>query len=90
MTVKNLHNWSVVRSGDPYTPPELREYRLNGITDYGIDVLTSAIVDTKESDRTVTTYSGSVYCLCEMNPEYANYLISIGKDPNNSFPKVSG
>ena len=73
-----LNNWSVVYSGSPYQAPELRSMRLHGIVDnhprLGKDqcVTTSTIV--KAEGRTITTHSGSVYELGDIDPEYASYL----------------
>lgn len=75
MIEPRLENWSfIVRSGDPYTAPELISGQLAGnVYNHprfkdGEPVVTSLVV--KEENGKVVTYSGSRYELGEPNPAY--------------------
>lgn len=83
MTTYYLHRWSVV-GGDPYRPPEENVIRLSGFRDQDErKINTSVIVGV--NGREVTTYSGSVYILEDIDPDYLNFLNDTGKiyDPIN-------
>jgi hypothetical protein len=90
MATYNLKKWSV-GFRNPFLPPELQGASLVGYRD-GEDkpVITSAIV--KAEGRNITTFSGSVYILEDIDPEYEAWLISQGikYDPENpvKFKKV--
>ena len=80
----HLKNWSVIMQGDPYTAPELFCQQLVGLRDDDPrEVITSRIVSVQ--GRRVTTYSGSVYILDEINPEYLSWIKVSGYtyDPEN-------
>jgi hypothetical protein len=75
-----LEKWSCcfTDAENPYLAPECRTIRLQGKVyghpsfDDGSDVVTSRIVKTE--GRTITTYSGSVYVLGEVEPGYREWL----------------
>ena len=86
MATYHLHKWSVIdcSKSDPYTAPELLRKQLAGVRDNEEkQVITSYIV--KAEGRTITTYSGSVYILEEIAPEYLVWLRdnNINYDPEN-------
>lgn len=73
MATYHLHKWSVSQSSDPYLAPELNRDRLAGFRDdEDRPVVTSRIV--KVEGRSITTASGSVYILEEIDPEYLQWL----------------
>jgi uncharacterized protein CbrC (UPF0167 family) len=76
MTTYYLKNWQVVLGDDPYRAPEAQTKHLQGIRNDGKFVTTSAIVSAQ--GREITTYSGSVYILEEINPEYLNWILESG------------
>jgi hypothetical protein len=68
-----IENWAVVTSGDPYTPPECRVQCLSSTAVNhprlgGQHVTTSKLVG--QRNGLVLTYSGSLYQLGVVNPEY--------------------
>ena len=74
-----LDNWSVCSAGRiRYTPPELQVKALQGNAfghprfEDGKHVVTSSPFSIK--GRIVTTYSGSVYKLGKIDPEYRKWL----------------
>lgn len=86
-----IDHWSVSEaSASVYTPPEARGHGLVGIvfghptSDDGTRVRTSAIVDAR--GRRVTTASGTVYLLGEIDPTYAAYLRGIGRVVDEDEP----
>lgn len=71
-----LENWSVVSpQTDPYKAPELCSLVLRGNVyghpnfEDGKEIITSTIVETTD-DGKIKTYSGNVYELGEVDPEY--------------------
>ena len=70
-----LENWAVVYT-DPYRAPEDQHPHLHGTVygnpkfDDGEDITTSRIVQIDPVAKTVTTYSGSVYELGAVDPEW--------------------
>lgn len=83
MTTYSLHNWCVTR--DLWQAPEVGGQRLKG---YRNDeklhrVITSPIV--KVEGRNITTQSGSVYVLQEIDPDYLKWMQDngIAYDPEN-------
>lgn len=86
-----LENWSVIETpNSPYVPPECKVKRLHGSCPerarevyYKLtedlqkdDITTSAI--SKIDGRKITTESGNIYLLGEVDPKYIEYLDSIG------------
>lgn len=75
-----LENWSVIGPQDPYTPPEIASKHLCGEVyghpdPYHYDrklITTSKIV--KVEGRTITTLTGTVYTLGNVDPKYAKYV----------------
>ena len=73
-----INNWSVVSDSDPFKVPEQSKIRLQGeVTghprfDEGHRVTTSTIV--KIEGKLVSTYSGSVYELGEIDPLYKKWV----------------
>lgn len=83
-----LENWSVV-TRDPYSPPEYGIYLAGSVYGHatrpdGQKITTSRIVEV--NGRKVTTASGSIYEVGEVNPEYAKYLLEQGKPINPDNP----
>jgi hypothetical protein len=85
MATYKLHKWSVKTDTDPYIAPECRSTRLVGYRDEETEhrVVTGPIV--KVDGTTITTYSGSVYLLQEIDPNYKVWLDDHGHiyDPEN-------
>lgn len=86
MTEYILHKWSVTEFGnqDPYLAPECKTKRLVGYRDDETrKVITGPIVSV--DGKKVTTYSGSVYHLDDVNQEYLAWLIDhqIEFDPDH-------
>ena len=81
--MKNLENWSVTLRGDYYTPPEACSKCLQGLNEDGFNIVTSPIVAV--NGRVVTTYSGSVYLLGTVDPNYLDWL----KDNNMPYDEVN-
>jgi hypothetical protein len=68
-----LTNWSLIIGDNPYQAPE------NNVTClYGIRVNDGKIIQTSyivsSSGREVTTYSGSVYVLKDIDPNYLKWM----------------
>jgi len=86
-----LENWGVIKdrwkAPEVAGPPSIKGNVYNSRRPDGHPVQTSAIVATDPVHRTVTTRSGSVYRLGEIDPEYAEYVEETfpGTDP---FPKI--
>ena len=73
MATYNLRQWFITDDGSPYIAPELRSPRLVGYRDDDPkQIITSSIV--KAEGRTITTYSGSVYILQDIEPGYFQWL----------------
>jgi hypothetical protein len=71
----HLHRWSVIMYGGPYTSPEASSKCLCGFRSPGNDakkVRTSPI--DKINGREITTESGSVYILEDMDPDYRSWM----------------
>jgi len=84
MATYHLHRWSVGGEVDPYLPPESQVIRLTGFRDQDTRaVTTSPIIEV--NGREVTTYSGSVYILEDIDPDYLEFLDKRGEifDPEN-------
>lgn len=82
MAVYSLRRWSVVR--DPYKAPEVSATRLAGLRDDAKHVTTSIIK--KVNGREITTQSGSVYILEDIDPDYLKYLNDTGEHYNPENP----
>lgn len=81
-----LHKWSVTEFGSNniYMAPELRTKRLAGYRDDETqEVITGPIV--KVEGKKITTWSGSVYILADINEEYLFWMQDqkIEFDPEN-------
>jgi adenine C2-methylase RlmN of 23S rRNA A2503 and tRNA A37 len=86
-----LENWAIVYRGDAYTPPEAQLPRVDGtVYDHptypdGKGIVTSHIVEVDEDNQIVTTNSGTVYKLGTVEPKYAEFCKSIGRDTKVRF-----
>lgn len=76
MTIYHLHRWSITR--DPYKAPEENTMRLSGFRDQDANKITTSIV-VEINGREVTTYSGSVYILKDIDLDYLKFLDNIGE-----------
>lgn len=84
MAIYKLHRWAVVCSQDPYRAPEAIPKYLAGFRDdEAREIMTSAIVEM--NGHQIRTYSGSIYILEDVSPEYLEWLDQNGfeMDPNN-------
>jgi uncharacterized protein CbrC (UPF0167 family) len=84
MAEYHLHRWSVCSTGDPFQAPELHPKRLAGLRcEDDREIVTSSIVSI--DGRRVTTYSGSVYILEEIDPEFLSWMQenNMEYDPEN-------
>lgn len=84
MATHHLHRWSVIDTGSAYDAPEARKLRLCGFRDQDTKrVHTSVVVEV--NGREITTYSGSVYILEDIDPDYLQFLEDMGEtyDPDN-------
>lgn len=80
--MKQLNCWSVVGDKlDVYKAPEQRSFCLVGKLDSGAMIKTSMIV--KAEGKVITTRSGSLYVLGEIDPNYLKFI----KDNNISYNK---
>jgi hypothetical protein len=82
--VYTLHKWSMRSTSDPFRAPELVEKLLVGFRDNETRrIITSAVVNV--DGRRITTYSGSVYVLDDIDPEYLAWMKTQGLtyDPEN-------
>lgn len=84
MTTYYLHRWSVVGDDNPYKAPEEKATRLSGFRNQENKCVITSVV-TAVNGREVTTYSGSVYILEDIDPDYLKYLDVTGEtyDPDN-------
>lgn len=82
MPAYDLHKWSVISHSSPRTPPEMKLRVLLGYRD-----LESRLIRTSPfvliMGRQVTTMTGSVYNLKDIDPYYLNWMIenNIEYDP---------
>ena len=82
-----LECWAIKKVCGPYQAPEQSIFCLVGrVYDHpskshydGRRVITSMIENSNKEDRTVTTYSGTVYKLGEPDPNWLNWLKEQGK-----------
>lgn len=80
MAEYHLHCWSVGSTGDPFQAPELHHKRLAGRRcEDDREIVTSSIVSV--DGRRVTTYSGSVYILEDIDPSFLAWM----KDNNYEY-----
>jgi hypothetical protein len=86
MSTYHLYKWSVVPSfEDPFKAPEINPGRLFGFRDEDPkSVRTSPIVSA--NGREITTRSGSVYILEDIDPEYLAWLEENGYEYNPADP----
>lgn len=85
MTTYHLHRWSLVGDTDPYKPPEHNTIRLSGFRNQDSRRVTTSVI-LSVNGREVTTYSGSVYILEDIDPDYLKYLDSTGEIYNHDNP----
>lgn len=83
MTVYHLHRWSV--TGDSYAAPEDRALRLTGFRDQDAKQVTTSII-VFVNGREVTTYSGSIYILEDIDPDYLKFLDATGEIYDSENP----
>ena len=85
MATYRLHKWSVESARDLWQAPELASIRLVGYRDDETEhrVITSPIVEI--NGKNITTYSGSVYILEDISPDYLQWMQDNGItfDPDN-------
>ncbi len=84
MAEYHLHKWSVSSENDPWKAPEAQAKCLAGIRcEDDQQVVTSPIVSIE--GRRVTTASGSVYILEDIDPDYVTWMKDndIEYDPEN-------
>lgn len=85
MATYHLHKWSVSEKADPFLAPEINPACLAGYRDdEDRPVVTSRIV--KVDGRTITTYSGSVYILEDIDPDYLQWLQDNGHNYDPETP----
>jgi len=80
----HLHSWSVCSTGDLWQAPELHSKRLSGRRcEDDQMIITSSIASV--DGRRVTTASGNVYVLEDINPEFLSWMQenSMEYDPEN-------
>jgi len=85
MAVYHLHNWSVTEGPpDPYRAPERNHKRLHGLREEDDQHVTTGPI-VKIEGRNITTYSGSVYILGAIDPDYLVWIKenNIEYDPEN-------
>lgn len=71
--IYKLYRWSVRDNNSPYTPPESIRRSLVGYRDDDTTmVVTSFVVSV--NGREITTKSGSVYILQDIDPNYLQWL----------------
>ena len=63
----------MVVDDDPYKAPEQRSIRLSGFRDQDAKQVTTSVIVTVNG-REITTYSGSVYILEDIDPDYLKFL----------------
>jgi hypothetical protein len=80
--IYHLHRWGVI--GEDYKAPELRMIRLVGFRNQEEKRISTSYVDHVDG-RVITTISGSVYILDDIDPEYLEWLIGnkIEYDPDH-------
>jgi hypothetical protein len=93
MATYKLYHWSLQVKVDPYASPEsqLADVRLVGYRDNEAQaVITSALA--KIEGKTVTTRSGYVYLLQDIDPAYEAWMKSEGitYDPENPIKDLRG
>ena len=72
-----LYHWSIVQLGSPYTAPELKRLHLTGVrNNEDFAVTTSAIV--KAEGKKITTETGSVYMLEDIDNDYLEWMNAEG------------
>lgn len=76
--IYHLYRWSVqYRELSPYQAPELMRAVLVGFRDTQADMIrTSSLMEAK--GREITTYSGSVYVLQDMDTDFRDWLADNG------------
>lgn len=85
MATYHLKNWSITSANDPYLPPEAQRLRLHGLrVEDDKEVTTSYIVTV--DGRNITTYSGSVYILEDIDPDYLQWLKDSGRTHDPDHP----
>lgn len=90
MVKYHLHRWSITDAG-PYVAPEAQKLYLQGYRDQDSrSIRTSHIVEV--NGREITTYSGSIYILEDISPDYLQFLEETGDtyDPENPIRVKKG
>lgn len=84
MTTYHLYRWSVVGDIDPYKSPEQQAPRLSGFRNQDKKRVTTSVI-LSVNGREITTYSGSIYILEDIDPDYLNHLNDTGEiyDPEH-------
>jgi hypothetical protein len=85
MPTYHLREWSVVTIGGPYDAPELCGIALMGRRAEDGKAVRTSNVATAEGIR-ITTTSGSVYMLEDVDPRYEQYLRNRGTPLNPLNP----
>lgn len=92
-----LENWSIIfYLASPYQAPEQGEQRLQGKIynddrfPNGKNVITSPPVKGNREEGTVTTRSGTVYLLGEVDPRYEEAYPNARERLFNSLEKLAG
>lgn len=83
MATYHLYRWSV--TGDFFQAPEIRQISLVGFRDQETkSVRTSHVMEV--NGREITTRSGSVYILEDMDPDYRKFLEDTGYNIDEDNP----
>lgn len=85
MATYHLHRWAIVGDDDPYRAPEQNTQRLSGFRNQDNKRVTTSVI-TAVNGREVTTYSGSVYILEDIDPDYLKYLDATGETYDSDNP----
>lgn len=85
MAEYHLYKWSVVISEDPYQAPETNHQRLRGYRDSeNRAVKTSPLI--KVDGRKITTQSGNIYILEDIDANYLKWMQDNGYEYNPENP----
>lgn len=85
MTTYHLHRWSVIGDDNPYRAPEQSAIRLSGFRNQDSRRVTTSVI-VAVNGREIETYSGSIYILEDIDPDYLKHLDSIGETYNFDNP----
>lgn len=90
MSTYHLHRWSITTySDDPWLAPEMNPICLLGCRIPGNKTVRTSPI-TQINGREITTETGSIYILEDMDPDYRHWLEDNGMeyDPANPIKKV--